>query len=91
MTTAGQLRLALRVEGTWWVAYAAQLDTMDGAEEIARIRMPIVAGPDRSARKHTFVALMQDAMTCLITELTGRVPTWNEPGPAPESERAGQA
>jgi len=86
-TTA--MRCALRVEGNWWVAYAAQLGTMDGAVEMARIAMIFVQ--DRR-RKKAFMALMQSAMGDLIADLTGgQVDGWNDPVLAPEHEKSGRA
>lgn len=32
-----QIRLAMRIEEQWWVAYMAPLGTMDGAIELGRI------------------------------------------------------
>ena len=34
-------RLAMRVEGNWWVAYCARMGTMAGATELGRMRMSI--------------------------------------------------
>lgn len=83
------MRLALRVEGDWWVAYAAQLGTMDGAVEMGRIAMAIVQKP---RRKKAFMALMQDGMGSLIADLTGsEVAEWNDPVDAPEHEKSGRA
>jgi hypothetical protein len=83
-------RLAMRVEGDWWVAYYAQSDTMQGALELGRIRMAFVQ--DFSA-KEIFKALMRDAVTAIIKEITGEKPLWPEPDgrPAPEHERSGRA
>lgn len=80
-------RLAMRVEGDWWVAYYALTTTMDDALELGRIRMGIVA--DYSA-KQIFMALMRDAVAAIIREKTGAEPGWNEPRPAPEHERSGR-
>lgn len=83
-------RLAMRVEGSWWIAYYAEPDTMAGAVELGRVRMGIVA--DFSA-KQIFMALMRDAVSALIEEGTGIAPTWPEPDghAAPEHERNGRA
>lgn len=82
------LRIALRIEGTWWVAYVAEPGTMEGALELARIRMSMVGGPDRKQR---FMQLVQDAVAEVITSTTGSVPEMFETRPAPEHERAGRA
>ena len=40
----GNLRLALRVEGHWWNAYAAPMNTMEGAVLLGSIGMGAVTG-----------------------------------------------
>ncbi len=81
-------RLALRVEGDWWVAYYALPATMDGAIELGRIAMRLVQ--DR-ARKEAFMALMRDAIEEFIAEMfDGQSPDWIT-ATAPEHERAGRA
>ena len=83
-------RLAMRVEGDWWVAYYALPDTMDDALELGRIRVAFVA--DFSA-KQIFMALMRDAVSAIIKDRAGVDPEWPEPGGtrAPEHERSGSA
>lgn len=83
-------RLAMRVEGDWWVSYYALPDTMDGALELGRVRMAIVA--DWQA-KELFMALMRDAVSAILKAKTGADPIWPEPhgSPAPEHERAGKS
>jgi hypothetical protein len=82
------MRLAMRVEGDWWVAYLAKPDTMDGAEKIGMILMGIARDPER---KQVFLDLMKAAMGDAIKDVTGTTPDWNEPRDAPESERSGNA
>lgn len=82
-------RLALRREGEMWNAYYALTDTMDGAIPLGGIALRFVAS--RPERKDAFMALMKAAVADLIEELTGERPTWQEPGRAPETERAGHA
>ena len=82
-------RLALRVEGQNWNAYYASPDTMEDAIWLGSIAMRFV---EDQARKDIFMALMQEAMSDLIEEITGVRPTWpNSPRPAPEHERSGSA
>ncbi len=81
-------RLALRVEGDWWVAYYAMPDTMAHAIDLGRILM--VAVQDQT-RKQAFMALMQHFVGDIILEKLGEAPDWNDPVPAPEHERAGRA
>lgn len=81
-------RVALRVEGAWWVAYYALADTMDGAEELARIRMTLVQDPERKA---AFMALMRDSVSDIFRDEIGERPEWQAPKAAPEYERSGAA
>lgn len=91
-STAGkqQMRIAFRVEGDFWVAYAAVIDSMKDAVPLGSIRMSIVQ--DWQA-KEIFMALMRDAMTAVIQDVTGKTVVWPEPAgrPAPEHEKLGQA
>jgi hypothetical protein len=87
------LRLAMRVEGDWWNAYAADMQTMDGAVLIGTIRMRAVRGPSPGCarRKQAFMALMQDVINEFLTDAGATVAGWNDPERAPEHERAGRA
>jgi hypothetical protein len=82
------LRLALRCEGDWWVAYLAEQTTMDGAFEIGRILLGAVTRP---ARKQAFQDLMQKVMTDAIRDRFGVRAIGLEVRPAPEHEKAGRA
>lgn len=83
-------RLALRHEGTWWNAYYAMPDTMQGAILVAKIRFTAVAG--KPERKTAFIALAREAIADIIEEKTGFRPSWPDgPQAAPEHERAGHA
>jgi len=84
-----EFRLAMRVEGDWWVAYCAPPGTMENALEIGRIRMSIVV-PDREA-KNGFMDLLQSALGRAAVAVGGESPEWNDPEPAPEHERSGNA
>jgi hypothetical protein len=82
-------RLAMRVDGTFWNAYYAMPDTLDGAILIGSIAMRFV---ENKARKNLFMALMKEAVSDLIEETTGTRPEWPEGAkPAPEHERGGNA
>jgi hypothetical protein len=83
-------RLAMRVEGVWWVAYYAMLDTMEGAIQLGTLRMSIAANPER---KSEFMILMRAAVSDVIEEKLGVRPVWPEPDGhrAPEHERSGKA
>ena len=78
------LRLALRVEGHWWNAYVAPMDTMKGAFLIGAI--PIASAKASNEIKNDFMALMRKVMEA---GLPGGIPEWNSPTRAPESERSG--
>lgn len=79
-------RIALRDEGKWWVAYMAPLHTMDGATEIARIRLNLVTA-DRMLRER-FIAFVQEAFNVVCREALGVTPEYPKPPmPAPEHER----
>lgn len=81
-------RLAMRVEGGWWVAYHAKTDTMKDALELGRVRMGIVQDQHR---RELFIALMRDALSDFLRDLTGAQPEWTDPHGAPEHERGGRA
>jgi hypothetical protein len=82
-------RLAMREEGTLWVAYYAMPDTMEGALFLGSVRMNFVRGhPDR---RTAFIALMREAVGDIIEEKMGIQPEWPEgEQPAPEHERGGK-
>jgi hypothetical protein len=82
-------RIALRVEGDWWVAYFAKPKTMEGAIELARVRMTVVR-PD-AKRKAAFMELVRSYIDEILAEQTGVTPSWPEPVLAPEHEKAGRA
>ena len=82
------IRLAMRREGDFWVAYMAKANSMDGAKQLGSILIGIVEkSPER---KQAFMVLMQDVMTEAIKEVFGQAPNWNDPQQAPEAERSGR-
>lgn len=83
-------RLAMRVEGNYWVAYYNLTDTMEGTLELGRIAMTAVS-PQHRDRRHAFMAMMQDVVSDILEERCGRRPDWNGPRDVPEYERAGRA
>lgn len=82
-------RLAFRREDKWWRCYLARLGTMDGALELASIRMSLVEGD--AATKEAFMAAMRSAFTTACRDLGLGTPTFPGPVSAPESERGGNA
>ena len=82
-------RLAMREEGTLWVAYYALPTTMEGALFLGSIRMRFVQSPER---KYKFIALMREAVGDIFEEDWGIRPEWPDgEQPAPEHERGGKA
>lgn len=81
-------RLAMREEGSWWVAYYAMPNTMKDAIELARIQMALVH--DWQTRE-MFLAMMRDALKAIIKEQTGHAPEFIGERRAPEHERSGKA
>lgn len=88
--TAQVGRLAMRVEGNLWVAYYARLGTMEGAIFLGSIQMAFV---QEESAKQIFMALMRDAVSMIIKDITGSTGYWREPDgrPAPQHEKAGRA
>jgi hypothetical protein len=84
-------RLALREEGEFWNAYFAMPDTMHDAILLGSIRTQIIR--ERPRRKAQFMALMREAMTDIIQQVSGERPEWPdaEGEPAPDHERSGNA
>lgn len=87
-TTTSPIRLALRVEGDWWVAYLARSDTMEGAHRLGSILMGIVE--TNKERKKAFMDLMKSALSDAIEDIFDQQPTWKQEK-APEAERSGRA
>ena len=82
-------RIALRQEGQWWNAYLAKPDTMEGAVEIARLRMTMASDP---ATKDAFIAFTRVAMERALKVVHGLdIAKWGEPEVAPPHERSGNA
>ena len=81
-------RLALRVEGDWWVAYYALPTSMDGAIRLGSIRMTLV---QQKERKDQFIQMMTACVADALEMVVGQRPDFNEPKAAPEHERAGRA
>ena len=83
------IRLAIRTEGTWVVAYHADQDTMEGAQELGRIRRNLLEGSEdgfslwRQAMQHIYADLVEATI--------GARPVFAEPQTAPEHERTGYA
>lgn len=83
-------RLAMRVEGLWWRAYYAKNETMNGALLLGCIHMRCV---EKSPElKTAFMDVMRDAVSILLKDVSGVDSVWpNDPQPAPEHERGGNA
>jgi hypothetical protein len=77
-------RLALRVEGDFWVAYLAPAYGMQGATVLAKVLMTAVADP---RHKMAFMALMRNVVGDIIEANTGHRPIWPQPEGRPADER----
>lgn len=82
-------RIALRVEGDNWVAYWADVGTMEGAILLGSIAMAFVNHSPK--RKAEFIELMNQCAADALEDILGTRPTWNEPHAAPENEKSGNA
>jgi hypothetical protein len=82
------IRLALRTEGDWWVAYLAEATTMDGAREVGRILLG--AASQGNGIRERWMSLMSDVMRIALEDMGVTVASMDE-RPAPESERSGRA
>jgi hypothetical protein len=74
-------RLAMRVQGDWWVAYYALSDTMEGAIELARVRMSLMENPDS---RDQFLNAMRDVLGRGLAQVVGGNPEWTGIRPARE-------
>jgi len=83
-------RLAMRKEGSYWVAYYALEGTMRDAVKLGMVALAFV---DRDpARKAAFMDMMKHAVADIIEEKVGVRPVWpSPPKPAPEHERLDNA
>lgn len=79
--SGARFRLAMRERGEWWVAFAADPHTMDGAVELGRVTMASVLAHPKL--KESFMELMRQTLQLVMPEIE----TWNAPVPAPNRER----
>ena len=84
-----KVRLALREEGSFWNAYLALPNTMDGAKLIGSIM--IGAARKNPEIKEGFRLLMQQVLADAIENVTGEQPDTWDITPAPEAERSGHS
>jgi hypothetical protein len=84
-----KIRLALREEGSFWNAYLASPDTMEGAKLIGSIMIGAVR--KNPQLKDAFREIMQQALADSVQEITGKAPEFDVVGPAPQHERAGHS
>jgi len=85
--TLAPFRLAFRVEGNKWTAYAAKQGTMEGAIWMGSVAIGIA---ENDELKQRFMDIMKDFFLAFIKEHGGVVEFWDERA-APESERSGSA
>lgn len=89
MTRGNLGRLAMRVEGDWWIAYFAKIGTMDGAIELGRLRMTLAEEPKIKAATLEY---FKGVMSKMMASVNGAKLEWpTPPQPAPEHEKAGRA
>ena len=80
-------KIALRREGKWWTAHW-QAD--DHNVELARVRMNLAEGDERV--KKAFIDFAMTAFASAVKSSgAGEILKWNDPVPAPEAERSGNA
>ncbi len=77
-------RLAFREQGSVWVAYWAQDETMDGAVKLGSIKMNCIANPER---KQQFMDLMRECFADAVEGVAGIRPVFGGPEVAPGHER----
>ena len=87
--TSLPMRLSFRIEGRLWNAYAAERRTMEGALLLGSIAIAAVA--ERKDLKDTFMDLMKKVFEGFSRDVGTPVTSWDEPTPAPETERGGHA
>lgn len=75
-------RLALREQDGWWVAYYAMKDTMEGAIELARIKMQLVLDKDS---KRQYMDAMRDILGRSLADIVGAKPDWSATRPGRDS------
>ena len=83
------MRLAIREEGRWWVAYIAKQHTMEGALEIARVAMGAITQDPET--KDRFMELCKRIVEMALAASNVKIDQWLEPQTAPERERSGHA
>jgi hypothetical protein len=82
-------RLAMRVEGSFWNAYYAMPNTMEGALLLGSIH---IAAVEDEERKMAFMGVMMEFVGDVLRGLTGMEDVrWSPPVDAPEAERSGNA
>ena len=88
MSKQGQSRLAVRREGSVIKAYVAQMETMDGALEVASVALAFAEQPGWFDQ---WVALLAKAHATFITETLGVQVLEQRIESAPAHERSGHA
>ncbi|MCC6475008.1 MAG: hypothetical protein IT514_14845 [Burkholderiales bacterium] len=84
MTPAPDFRIAYRIEGDYWNAYLANPADMRGATLLASISLALV--PVGSSEKAKFREIVEAGLSRSLGGIE-----FDDPKPAPLSERAGHA
>ena len=82
-------RIAFRSEGEYWNAYYALNNTMEGALHLGSVKLEAVR-KDPTA-KEGFMMLMRVVVGNILEDMTSAPVQWQDPQPAPESERSGHS
>jgi len=78
-------RLAMRVEGQWWVAYFASPDSMKDAIRLGKVRMNVVQD---EGRKQAYMRIFRSFIAEIIKGSVGKEPDWSiEDAPAHERSK----
>ncbi len=89
MADKSRFRIAMRVEGEWWVAYFAEPESMISAMEIARFPMKVAS---HLAVRDAILDLVQELTKSLLSGVLGLGGVEDfEISSAPEHERAGRS
>jgi len=83
-----EMKLALRREGVWWVAYIS----MTGGEKSVEIARVIVRPAEENKMvKKMFMDLAMKVCEVATKNIGITIERWDDPVDAPESERSGNA
>lgn len=88
MVEHANFRIAFREDGEFWRAYFTKMESMEGALELASVRITVVRGDP--VLQDAFMSFAKGLMERAVLEVLGpkaKITSWNEPQIAPEHER----